>query len=276
MAVGIRGIEYSDSLSRPLLGGPKISTDTATGSADIPAPLTVQREGAYSIDQIFGKIDTNRDGVISKDEFVKISSDTQEEVINTMAALQPDSTESLIDLLQSIGSATPQHETGETQSPDSWVDRIGTVQADQIFSKIDKDGDGKISRDEFVEARAYILEKMKNSVESVHLKLIELLLNMFDKLGSTNTGVKQNPGTTVAQSASTQPDRDRMFKKFDTNGDGEISKGELQKGMSELQAIHQGHKMDVHSGSTTSLNPLNPQVLLQSYPGNIEASNPKS
>jgi Ca2+-binding EF-hand superfamily protein len=70
------------------------------------------------------------------------------------------------------------------------------------------------------------------------------LLNLFDNLGSVNTrtGVTQSPGTSVAQTASVQPDRDRMFSKFDKNGDGEISKDELQKGMSKMQARRKSNR----------------------------------
>jgi Ca2+-binding EF-hand superfamily protein len=236
----IKGTGYSDSLSRIRLMIRKVSTDKTTDLADSSSSRSVKQDSAFSLDHIFSKMDTNRDGVISKDEFTRISSDAQENVKDSAAALQSTSTESLIELLQSIGSAGTQYETKATQSSDSSVARIGSIQADQIFSKIDIDGDGKISKDELAEARACILENMKNSVKGFQLKLTESLLNMMEKLGSMNTdaGVTNSPGTTVAQTSSAQPDRDRVFGKFDTNGDGKISKDELQKGMSEMHVKH--------------------------------------
>jgi Ca2+-binding EF-hand superfamily protein len=81
----------------------------------------------------------------------------------------------------------------------------GTGKSDDLFSKIDSDGDGKISR---AESDAF---KQK----------------MSDQMKGTMLQIQENG---VSASDGTQSGEDDMFTKLDTNGDGSLDKAEFEAG----------------------------------------------
>jgi hypothetical protein len=94
---------------------------------------------------------------------------------------------------------------------------FGTGRADvgKLFSKIDSDGDGSISKDEFI--------AFKQQIDST----LSSLLKTQEDASKT--------------SASTSTSADTLFSKFDANGDGSLSKDELQ---SVLSHRHHHHKLN--------------------------------
>ena len=127
---------------------------------------TQQNNGA-SGDELFSAIDTNGDGTISKDELEKHRAERESELKSRMTNSQ-DALASLISLLNgpvqtgvSNGTANSQDiisslinrlessvPTGNTGTA-ATDNQSGVSKADEIFSKIDTDGDGSISKAEF-------------------------------------------------------------------------------------------------------------------------------
>jgi hypothetical protein len=91
----------------------------------------------------------------------------------------------------------------------------------QLFSKIDADGDGKISKDEFME--------FKKKIDSA---MAALLKTQED---ATKTSATSDPSATDKTSMAEQ-----LFSKFDANNDGSISQDELNSVMSH------GHRHGHH------------------------------
>jgi hypothetical protein len=91
--------------------------------------------------QVFGKIDTNGDGVVSKEEFDQVKSTTDKEVAQALSSLKTGSTASFVSMLQGANQAT----TGASGT----AAQDDALSSDRLFGNIDADGDGVITRDEF-------------------------------------------------------------------------------------------------------------------------------
>ena len=128
-----------------------------------------------STDDLFSKMDSNGDGSLSKDELGKGMKDI----------LPPPST---MDFAQS--------RTSDTNSTNSKGDGDG----DDLFGKIDTDGNGSVSKEE--------------------------LQSLVAKMAADSN-------TDSTSSASTTSASDDLFAKLDANGDGSLSKTELDAGRSE-------------------------------------------
>jgi Ca2+-binding EF-hand superfamily protein len=109
------------------------------------------------------------------------------------------------------------------------------VSMEEIFSKIDKDGDGAITKDEFDKAKSNIQEKMTDTAagaqSSVSTSSLLSLLEASAKLDSKSMSDLGNVQSKIAGIVS-----DQVFSKLDTNGDGVVSKDELTQKLSEAAA----------------------------------------
>jgi hypothetical protein len=127
---------------------------------------SMQQNNGLSADELFSAIDTNGDGTVIKDEFEKHRAEREGEFKSRMANSQ-DALSSLISLLkgpvqigstngitnaQDVMSSLMNHLNSSAQTSATGVDAgalNGAPSADKIFSKIDTDGDGSISKAEF-------------------------------------------------------------------------------------------------------------------------------
>ena len=131
-----------------------------------------------SLSDLFASIDTNGDGSISKSELATALDNQDGGLTNSVMGSQTDSA-SLVSLLQD--AAQLDSATGTTAS------------MDQLFGKIDTNGDGSISKSG--------LETFASTVET--------------QSGSTASG-------------SDTSAVDQLFAAIDTNGDGSISESEAR------------------------------------------------
>lgn len=98
-----------------------------------------------SMEEIFSKIDTDGDGVISKNEFDNAKSDAQARITDTLANNQSSaSTSSLLSLLE----ASAKLNSNDASGPGSTQSQIAGIASNQVFSKLDANGDGVVSKDE--------------------------------------------------------------------------------------------------------------------------------
>ena len=139
-----------------------------------------------SLSDLFASIDTNGDGSISKSELATALDNQDGGLTNSVMGSQTDSA-SLVSLLQD--AAQLDSATGTTAS------------MDQLFGKIDTNGDGSISKSE--------LETFASTVET--------------QSGSTASG-------------SDTSAVDQLFAAIDTNGDGSISESELETFASQAES----------------------------------------
>jgi hypothetical protein len=139
-----------------------------------------------SLSDLFASIDTNGDGSISKSELATALDNQDGGLTNSVMGSQTDSA-SLVSLLQD--AAQLDSATGTTAS------------MDQLFGKIDTNGDGSISKSE--------LETFASTVE-------------------TQSGSAASGSDTSAV--------DQLFNAIDTNGDGSISESELETFASQAES----------------------------------------
>ena len=120
-----------------------------------------------------------------------------------------------------------QSDVSKSQSPSK-----SQVSMEEIFSKIDKDGDGAITKDEFDKAKSNVQEKMTDTMASAQSSTstssLLSLLEASAKLNSKSTSDLGNVQSKIAGIVS-----DQVFSKLDTNGDGVVSKDELTQKLSE-------------------------------------------
>ena len=174
------------------------------------------RSASSATDGIFASLDTNGDGSISKDEFSAFQSALAGRLQDTQSGSQTGSTEFLLSLLQSAGQiGSTSTAAGTTASSTS---QQGTV--DDIFNKMDANGDGSISKDEF-----------KKALSGTHHHHFHHHTNASTQAGSS----------TLA---------DQLFAQIDTNGDGSMSKDELATFQSAMAASLQSGTGTGASNST--------------------------
>jgi len=101
-----------------------------------------------SMEEIFSKIDTDGNGVISKDEFDKAKSNSQGKITDTQAGAQSGmSTSSLLSLLES----SAKQNSKASSASGSASSQIEGITSDQLFSKLDTNGDGVVSKEELTQ-----------------------------------------------------------------------------------------------------------------------------
>jgi Ca2+-binding EF-hand superfamily protein len=175
------------------------------------------QRGNMSAEEVFSKIDTSGDGSISKDEFTAFQSNPQTPFENSAMGSRTDSA-SLLGLLAALSQAAT---TGPTAGSGSQSTGGAT---DELFSKIDTNGDGVISKDELAKARATIHHHHHHHRKS---------------------------SDATSQVNATSP-FDLLFSKIDSNGDGSLSKDELSTFQSKLADSVTGSPAGATGTSTTA------------------------
>ena len=122
------------------------NTSYAAGLGQTDASKSnVSAKSQVSMEEIFSRIDADGNGVISKDEFDKAKSDVQGRITDSLTTNQ--STSSLLSLLEASKklNSSGNLDLGAVQS------QVAGIVSDQVFSKLDTNGDGVVSRDELTQ-----------------------------------------------------------------------------------------------------------------------------
>lgn len=125
----------------------------------------------------------------------------------------------------------------------------GAPSVDDILSKFDTDGDGTISESEF-EAAAPPEQKMKGPPPMMGgmggMATADFLEQMFSSIDTNGDGVhdKDELAAMVANGPEGAPGVDEILERFDTDGDGAISKAEFDADHSQEQEVAQASGSD--------------------------------
>lgn len=197
--------------------------------------------GSFSsaqFEKMFTRIDTNADGAVTRDEFIAGAPDD----------VSADKAGSLFDKLDSEGSgALSQSDLASAFQQMAASMQAGMIQAQagnmggggerpdasELFAKLDSDGDGSVSRDEFVAGRPDDVSEEQASA-------------FFDKIaGEDSDSIDQQSFVAAMQpppggGGGGGGQSDEVFDALDTNQDGVVSREEFLAGrpddVSEEQA----------------------------------------
>ena len=231
MIGGIKGKGNAGSLQYIYRMTRKTTVDITIDVDKSPDSGTASLDEPFVWNEVFSGIDADGDGIIGIHEFEDFLARKGEEESDTTDPLG-----SLLTLLGSEDSADNAKETTRSDASSSLTPQPEDSQAARIFKIIDTDSDGSITRDELLNARELFLKRMENAPARLKLELTEAFLNMLEVSGSI--GPPGGPLATrdypsVAQAGAGQ--RDRIYHKADANMDGEVSRDELEKALSQAR-----------------------------------------
>ena len=242
----VKGKGYSESLQYIYRMTRKASVEITEDSGESLALESLPQSGAFFWNRIFDEIDVDGDGVVTRAEFERYITETQEEVKTSRTDGQTGSTQfysagssiacTLLAILQGLESSRTLGEEWAGQNTDGSGVQIERA-ADRIFDIIDTDRDGSVKQDELADAKAQFLKRVQNSMDRLQqLELTEAFLNMLETAGSVGCrgGVLATQSSpSIAQTA--REEAEGVFKKIDANLDGKISRDELVNALSKMR-----------------------------------------
>ena len=103
------------------------------------------------------------------------------------------------------------------------------LSASQLFSKIDTNGDGSISKDEFSTYKSSMAAQFESSILGSQTDSTSSLLALLQSAGLATAGSSASSTATSTSPSSLNGGitAAQLFDKIDTNGDGSISKDEM-------------------------------------------------
>ena len=185
--------------------------------------ITQKYNNINEVKKAFVSIDINKDGNISRQELAQSGKFNNQEV-DAIFILGDVNGDGDIDLEEFIGLLCPT----ATEALNKMTKSVRNMnEAQQLFKILDKDGDGNIS-----------MEEMRNCGQQFSAKEIDAIFALGDVNNDGEIDVTEfvavmcpSASTVVARIAKdfkTLDDAKNAFQKMDKNGDGQISKGELQ------------------------------------------------
>ncbi len=186
---------------------------------------TSSTSSTSTTDDLFSKIDTSGDGTVSEDEFNTFRSEMEAQFKNSVMTSKYDSTgaatstDDLFSKVDSDGDGTvSEDEFGMFRSameshgappppppPDSSASSSSSSSIDDLFGKIDTDGDGTVSEDEF----GTFLAGMEAAIENVLLQGQDSTsIDSDTSVGSTAEAASSATSVSTAATDSTSDQTD--------------------------------------------------------------------
>jgi Ca2+-binding EF-hand superfamily protein len=193
--------------------------------------------------ELFNKLDANKDGVVTSDEVPDDKQSIFERLLRVGDA-NGDKKLSKEELVAGLKQAAPAEAPG--RAPGGAPGGLPNVSAKEIFARLDKDGNGKIEKDEIPERMKENIGRVdSNSDDVVDLAEFEKVAQFFAGRrpdgapeGRPNPGGPgPGPGGPVLRaldadgdgeiSASELADATKALAKLDKNGDGKLTRDEI-------------------------------------------------
>jgi Ca2+-binding EF-hand superfamily protein len=223
MVGGIKGNGISEVLQYIHRLTTKTTVEITDDSSGSSTSGSMPQSGIFFWKQIFVEIDVNGDGIINKGELAA-------------GVTESGATQELFRLFESLDSEDTGAVSTQEQNVQSAAGQADDSRFDLFFRTIDSNQDGSLSETELADAKAQILKRIENSEKLLKDKLTEAFLNMLETAGSLGPegGVPAGKNyPSVAQFNSEEADR--IYHKTDANLDGEVSRDELEKALSEMR-----------------------------------------
>jgi Ca2+-binding EF-hand superfamily protein len=118
----------------------------------------------------------------------------------------------------------------------------GEKKVNELFSKLDKDGNGGISRSELADFQSILASESKPRNPAA------LLAKVFDRVDTDTNGEVSPEELKAARELMTEQARrlsgsdlwTRIFNNLDKDGDGKVSQAEMQAALQDMQGRMQG------------------------------------
>jgi Ca2+-binding EF-hand superfamily protein len=168
--------------------------------------------------ELFDKLDANKDGVVTSDEVPDDKQAIFERLIRVGDA-NGDKKLSKDELVAGLKKAAPQAEAAPERGPGPGA--LGNISPKEIFGRLDKDGNGKIEKDEIPERMKENLGRVDgNSDGAVDLAEFEKVAQFF--------GGRRPEGAPEGRPGQGGPvPGGPVLRALDADGDGEISASEI-------------------------------------------------
>ncbi len=215
-------------------------SEKSAAKKDRSAEYDAKRDGAKhgpkhrGPGHMFAKLDTNKDGKITKAEAVRVSDDHFARVDKNGDKV----------ISQEEAKAFGEAMRKEHKSPEARAQR---------FAKMDKNGDGKIERSETKMPERFFVKVDTNNdgaltkaeLETAHAKREQAQANKSDKKGDRGArhfAKMDKNGDGKLSQAESRGAATARFAMMDKNGDQVITKAEAREAMKEFRKGHQGKR----------------------------------
>jgi Ca2+-binding EF-hand superfamily protein len=191
--------------------------------------------------ELFDKLDANKDGVVTSDEVPDDKQSIFERLLRVGDA-NGDKKLSKDELVAGLKRAAPAPEAGPNPGarPGAPGGLPGGVSAKDIFGRLDKDGNGKIEKDEIPERMKENLGRVDSNSDGV-VDLAE-----FEKVAQFFAGGGRRPEGAPAGAPEGRPGPglfSPVVRALDADGDGELSSSEIadaSKALAKLDKNNDG------------------------------------
>jgi len=169
---------------------------------------------------LFEKLDTNNDGKLVKDEIP----DEQQRSFDRLLRLgdRNDDSELTRDEFQAATSEQPRPELRSGFGQPGQGERRPTVSPEDAFKRMDRNSDGRLSRDELPEFLRDRFERLLDDAgkEAFTLEDFVRIRQRMEAAGGARPGMNGRPGRPFGSPEDN-------FKRLDTNGDGKLLLSEI-------------------------------------------------
>ncbi|WP_254507477.1 hypothetical protein [Anatilimnocola floriformis] len=187
--------------------------------------------------ELFDRLDANKDGVVTADEVPDDKQSLFERLVRTGDA-NGDKKLSKEEFIAGLKKTSTAAEGAPAARPDGPpAGGLGNISAKDIFNRLDKDGNGKIEKDEIPERMKENMGRVdSNSDGAVDLAEFEKVAQFFAGMAGRRPDAAP-AGAPEGRPAGGPPPMGPILRALDTDGDGELSASEIADAAKSLAKL---------------------------------------